>query len=103
MQLTLTRVYRNDKDKEGNPLVFKSGVSKGKTYTKLGIQCVEYGDVWLSGFDAQWNANWKEGDKVEAEVEKTTSNGKEYLNLRRIDPLVALEKRVKALEEIVLS
>lgn len=97
MKLTLTRVYRNDKDKDNKPLVFKNVKNKGQPYTKLGVQCQEYGTKWLSGFDAQWNANWKEGDVVEADVEV---NG-EFLNLKRPDPLADILRRLKALEDIV--
>lgn len=94
MKLTLTKVYRSDKDKNGKPLVSKKDQ---KPYTKIAIKCQEYGERWLSGFGAKWNDYWNEGDIVEAEVEE---NG-EYLNLKRINPLADLTKRVLALEKAV--
>ena len=71
-KVTLTSVYRSDKDKNGNKLISK----QGKPFTRLSIKCQEYGDKWLSGFDNKVTSNWKEGDTVEIEI---TQNG-EYLN-----------------------
>lgn len=92
MKLTLTKVYRSDKDKEGKPLVGKFG-----PYTKLAVKANEFGEKWLSGFSKPWNEKWNEGDVVEAEVEEKG----EYLNLKEADPLKALTARVLALEEAV--
>ena len=66
MKITLTRVFKSDKKKDGTPLIGKNG----KPYTKLSVKCQEYGDKWLSGFANKRNEGWKEGDVVEVEVEE---------------------------------
>lgn len=76
-KITLTRVYSNDKDKEGKPLMSKAG----KPYTKLAIKCAEHGDAWLSGFQNAGNKDWKEGDVVEVIItSQVGKDGKTYLN-----------------------
>lgn len=86
MELHITRVFRSDKDKNGNALVNKDG----NPYEKLAIKCREYGDKWVSGFSGKWNAHWKEGDVVTAEV---VPNG-DYLNLKRPDPFADMSKAI---------
>ena len=98
-KILLTKVYRSDKDKDGNPLKTRDG----RTYTRLGVQAKEYGEKWLSGFDSFWNKDWKEGMVVGVEVEETMSGSKTYLNITKPDPLKELEERVKRLEGIVYS
>jgi GH35 family endo-1,4-beta-xylanase len=96
MKLTLTKVYRNDKDKQGQPLRTKDG----RAYTRLAVKCVEYGDKYISFFGHKDNASWKEGDTIEAEVEQRG----EYLNGSTKPKPVSREEfnelveRVKALE-----
>jgi len=96
MKLTLTKVYRNDKDKQGQPLRTKDG----RAYTKVAVKCVEYGDKYISFFGHKDNASWKEGDTIEAEVEQRG----EYLNGSTKPKPVSREEfnelveRVKALE-----
>lgn len=75
MQVTLTKIQRFTKDKEGNDLIAQSGFNKGKPFTRLVIYTQEH-EKSLSGFDSAVSANWKEGDKVEIEVKE---NG-QYLN-----------------------
>lgn len=94
-KLTLTKVYRNDKDKDGKLLKTKDG----RAYTKLSVKTKEYGDKWISGFSNFWNEDWEEGMVVGATVEQ---NG-EYLNLKKPDPIKALEDRVTKLEELVMG
>ena len=89
MKIKLTKVYINDKDKEGKPFIGKNGA-----YSKIAVKCQEYGDRYLSGFVSQWNANWKIGDTVEVDIEEKG----EYLNIHKPDPVAELEKRVRALE-----
>lgn len=67
----ITRVYTTNKDKQGNPLMGSKGA-----YTRLSIQTQEHGATWISGFQNQSNANWKEGDEVEIIIKQ---NG-QYLN-----------------------
>lgn len=71
-KVTLTAVYHNDKDRNGNPYMSKAG----KPYTKCNIKATEYGDKYISGFGNKTTQGWKVGDTVEIEI---TPNG-EYLN-----------------------
>jgi len=72
MKVTLTKIYKTNKDKEGNELKSK----KGFPYTRMSIKTEEHGDKWVSGFENKDNKDWKEGDTVEVELKE---NG-EYLN-----------------------
>jgi len=58
--LTITRVFRKQ----------KTSSRTGKEFTSLGIQCKEYPGKWINGFGGEDNAHWKEGDKVEVEIEQ---------------------------------
>ena len=48
----------------------------GKPFVSLGLQCTEFGEKWLSGFDNAQTKDWKRGDKVEVEIEEKG----QYLN-----------------------
>ena len=76
-KITLTKVFRSNKDKEGKELIGKNG----RPYEKLGLKAQEYGDRWISGFGNRTNQNWKEGDQVEVEIEEKG----QYLNFKTID------------------
>jgi len=89
-KLTITKIFKSDKDKNGNLLKTKDG----RAYSKLAIKTKEYGDKWISGFLSFWNENWVEGQIVGANVEP---NG-DFLNLKKPDPVAELEVRVKELE-----
>lgn len=91
MQLSLTRVFRSKTDKQGNPLLTKKDK---RPYERVSIKCEEYGDKWLSGFGANWNQDWQEGDKVNVNVEEV--NG--YLNFSKLDPIDDLTARVERIE-----
>jgi hypothetical protein len=95
MQLHLTKVYRSSKDKNGNPLKTRAG----KPYERVSIKTQEYGDKWLSGFGATWNGNWQDDSVVNVEVEESG----QYLNFKRIDPMIELEQRVSKLEAAVFK
>ena len=56
MQVKINKIYRSDKDKDGNPLTTKDG----RPYIRIAIQCSEYGAKWISGFANRWNDAWKE-------------------------------------------
>jgi hypothetical protein len=91
MKLQITRIYTSDKDKQGSPLKTKDG----RLYTRIAVLTKEKGDkVWISGFLSDWNRDWKVGMEVEAEVYE--QNG--YWNMKRPDPIKALEERVAKLE-----
>lgn len=96
MKVRLTTVYRTKTDKKGNLLTSKKS---GKPYERVSIKTVEHGDKWLSGFGGQWNADWAEGDEVDIVVKEAG----QYLNFERLNPLDALESRIKALEEAVFG
>lgn len=89
---TIKTTYRNDKDKQGVPLVSK----QGKPYTRLSLKVNEIGngETWLSGFGNKTNEQWKEGDVVELIV---TQNGQYYnFETPKLEDLLAA--RVSALE-----
>lgn len=96
MQVTITKIYKSNKNKDGEFLLNRNG----ENYTKLSIKTTEHGEKWLSGFQNDTNKDWKEGDVVEIEI---TENG-EYLNFKTIDNLKenriieSLSKRVEDLE-----
>jgi len=71
-KITLTAVYHNDKDRNGNPYMSKAG----KPYTKCNVKATEYGDKYISGFGNKTTQGWKVGDVVEVEIEQRG----EYLN-----------------------
>lgn len=89
MKINITKVVRKDTDKEGNKLVTKDG----RPYTRIMIQCQEYGQKWITGFASPWNASWADGQTVEAEV---VQKG-EYLNLEKPDPLAQVLKQLNDL------
>lgn len=97
-KLTITGIWRNTTDKQGNPL--KS--AKGFPYTKLSFKCKEHGDKYIGGFGNKENEGWQIGDVVEVIIKE---NGqylnfempkKEDINNERIE---TLEKRISDLEK----
>ena len=74
MKVTLTKVYRSTTDKEGNALMTKAG----KPYERVSIKTQEHGEKWLSGFGAESNQGWQEGDELELEIEESG----QYLNFK---------------------
>ena len=81
MEITITKIHRSDKDKQGN--LYKT--KDGRPYTRLGLQTKEHGVSWLSGFENYTTKNWKEGDTVDVDIEKKAgADGKEYLNFKMI-------------------
>ena len=92
-KITLTKLYRSDKDKNGNPLKTRDG----RPYERISVKCSEFGEKWLSGFSNRTNFNWKEGDDVTVEIEEKG----EYLNFKTLSSLDLLEIRVAKLEEQV--
>lgn len=98
-KLTLTKIYRSDKDKNGKLLVTKDG----RAYSKIAVKTKEYGDKFISGFSSYWNKDWVEGQVVGAVVEP---NG-DFLNLKKPDPIAELEekltKRILVLEQALFQ
>lgn len=98
--VTITRVFRNDKDKNGAPLMTKAG----KPYTKLAIKTDKHGEDWLSGFGNSRNEKWAEGSTVDIMVSSTQGkDGKTYLNFETPKPEDMLAVRVSALELDVIN
>ena len=96
--IKLTKVFRSDKDKQGNPLMTQDG----RPYQRLAVKAEQYGDKWISGFGNKANQHWKEGYEVEMRVEKVIKDGKEYLNFSMPsvwDEIRELKKRVAVLED----
>lgn len=71
-KVIITKIFRTDKTKDGNPLISKNN----KPYTKCNIQTQQHGEKWLSGFGNKVNEKWSNGDEVEIII---TQNG-DFLN-----------------------
>jgi len=106
MKVTLTKIYRTTKNKEGQPLIGKNG----KGYERLGIKTQEHGDQWLSGFGGSWNQYWQEGEQVDINVVEVQGKDKVFLNFEKIDEtkltqdkLTELENRIIILENKILN
>lgn len=95
-QVKIIAVTRYTKDKNGSPLITKTG----KSYTRVSLNVEGY-DKRLSGFESDETKNWKEGDLVEIDVEE---NG-QYLNFKvpKKSDIQAdgFEKRIQDLERKV--
>lgn len=72
--VTITKLYVNDKNKNGEPLVN----SNGKPFKKISIQTNKHGNKYLSSFFNNNMASWKVGDTVEIITEQ---NG-QWLNFK---------------------
>ena len=101
MQVTLTKVHRTDKNKNGDPLINRNG----QPYTRTSIKTQEHNDRWLNGFGNQENAQWQIGQQVEIIIEE---NG-QYLNFKmpRSESSISrvefddLKAHVKSLEDAI--
>lgn len=99
-KVTITKAYRQDKDKEGKPLMTKTG----KPYEKLALKTKEYGEnTWLSGFSNKTNEKWTEGSVVEVTITKQERDGKVFYNFETPKAEDILTARVSALELDVLN
>ena len=79
--ITLKKLYKSDKDKNGTPFKTKDG----RPYTRLSIKCKEYGDAWLSGFMNRENGDWVEGQIVEVDINrKAGTDGREFINFKNL-------------------
>ena len=79
MKLTISKITRNDKDKNGNPYRNKSGYPS----VRVAIQTVEKPGVWLSCFDSRNDTGgWKDGDVIEVEIEEKRVGDNVYYNFR---------------------
>jgi hypothetical protein len=97
MEVTITRITKFDKDRNGIPLSTKTG----KRYTSLRFQCNEYGSRWVSGFENHDNKDWKEGDTVDVNIEEKG----DYLNFsmpkKENRNIVANPELTRKLDEII--
>lgn len=97
-KFTITKIYRSNEDKNGNPLKTKDG----RPYERVAIQTKEMGDTWLSGFGSNRNKFWKEGDEVELEVSQTFgANGKQYNNFKEPNIIAGILREVNLLKSRV--
>lgn len=97
IQLTLTQVKRTP----------RVSSRTGKPFTSLGIKAVEYGNVWIGGFDSSVTESWKAGDRVTVEsVEKQgqwlnfTVQKPEKAQSAGVNLLPVLERIALAVEDI---
>lgn len=90
-KLTIQKIWRSDKDKQGNSYVTQDG----RPYTKVALITKEYGKEYVRGFGNEKNAQWKEGDIVEVMVER---NG-QYLNFKMPKEKDVLLERIEKIEE----
>lgn len=97
-ELTITKIYRSTKDKNGKPLKSKDG----RPYERVAIKTIQTGDRWVTGFGDETNKKWEEGMTVKVKLKKRG----EYLNFKmpsKIDILFEivndLKKRVEKLEK----
>lgn len=97
MNVKITKVFTSTTDKQGKPLMGKNG----KPYTRMAIKTQEHGEKWLSGFQNAYNANWKEGDTVDLEIDEVFRDGKAYLNFRSLTKIDLLEARIVKIEEAI--
>lgn len=93
-KVKITKIYRTDKDKQGNLLKSKDG----KPYAKISIKTEENGDRWIGGFQNARNKDWKEGDVVEVKI---IQNG-EYLNFETPKDIDLTTERIAKLEARVM-
>ena len=94
-KVTLTGIWRNTTDKQGQPL--KS--AKGFPYTKLSFKCKEHGDKYIGGFGNKDNEGWKVGDTVEVIIKE---NG-QYLNFDMPKEVDVATERIAKLESRVMK
>lgn len=99
-KLLLTAVYKNDKDKSGQPFI----TQKGKPFWKIAIKAKEYGNEYLSSLIFEPDDilhTWKASQVVSVIVEKKGAylnfrmpNEKDYLEMK----LEEFDVRLKAVE-----
>ncbi len=102
--VTITKYMEQTTDKEGAPLVMKTGPRAGQPYTRVLIKTKEHGDVLISGFKGKTTLH--EGQTIELDIDTITKGDRTFHNFRFVDKtakledrVIALEKRVKALED----
>jgi len=76
----------------------KSGTTNGKSWSKIGIQVEEKGDIWINGFTNKSTAEWTVGSIVNLELENDPKWGWQFKIPNATDNL---EARVAVLEESV--
>lgn len=89
-KVTIARLSFIEKDKEGNPLMTKTG----KPYTRCLLDTTD--GRKMSGFSNPTAKTWQQGDEIEIEVEK---NG-EYWNFKTIKKEVGSSVNQEQLDRI---
>lgn len=91
-KVTLEKVSRFSKDKDGNALKTKDG----KSYERV---LLTVAGKTISGFGNQSNADWKAGDEVQIDIVSVEKDGKTYYNFNGVNATTMLLERVTALEK----
>jgi len=98
MECTIKKIIRKDRNKEGQPYVNK----KGKPFTLISLQVEELPDEWISGFANDYNAEWKDGDKIDISITEKKVGDRLFKNFKnlvqRSSRLDRIEARLTALE-----
>jgi uncharacterized coiled-coil protein SlyX len=99
--LTITRLNKFTNDKDGKPLIGKTG----KPYTRILLKAKEYGDNTISGFGQKESDAWKAGDEVRLDVVEVTKGEKTYYNFNYVDQdaenMDAISKLQKGMEALL--
>jgi len=95
-KVTIEKISRFTKDKNGNPL---KG-SNGKSYERV---LLTVNGKTISGFGSQSNADWQVGEEVTIDITKVDKDGKTYYNFAPVNATSMLLQRVEQLEKKVDS
>lgn len=97
MKIKITKIARYTTDKNGQPLIFKSGKNEGKPYTSVRLQSDQHGERWISGFGDDINAKWTEGQEVDIMIEEKG----QYLNFTMPSKVGVLAETVKEQQSVL--
>ncbi len=100
MKIKITKIYRSDKNKKGEPFINKYG----NAYQRIAIQTDKHDDKWVGGFGDDTTGKWDIGDEVNIDIEKDG----DWLNFKiakeisndladLMDRVTLLEREVKSL------
>jgi len=103
MECTIKKIIRKDRNKEGQPYVNK----KGKPFTLISLQVEELPDEWISGFANDYNAEWKDGDKIDISITEKKVGDRLFKNFKnlvqRSSRLDRIEEDIRKIKEVVFS
>ena len=103
MECTIKKIIRKDRNKEGQPYVNK----KGKPFTLISLQVEELPGEWISGFANDYNAEWKDGDKIDISITEKKVGDRLFKNFKnlvqRSSRLDRIEEDIRKIKEVVFS